>query len=534
MPTREEQERAVLANSAEGREANPGVQVINPKTYEYIPPTASTAMQSREPPAPTTSTAMQANNPRTSSSIASGPKVAATISTSRPKVAATTPAPSKPKEEESSKPAPSKPKEEDPAKPGNTPPDKPSNTTPSKKRKGPTIPVSIYNTNFDVEQDVETGNLTETQQEIADILELDTFADRVRGETPKEEYIADVLRNVIIGCTSDGTITLGPHCPKINHYLAALSLLILQEGPLRGKKPAPKAQDMYGDVTFKICIPIAKLIKLLELDMTPDVAQTPIDTLKDNIQTLSGLIQQYNAAQNGGGGDEPGTGTTSRTKAEIKQEIDALIGEIKALIEEIRQKTPDAEGFEGTVKEFDTLVASVTTSASEEAVPDVALTNSNPEKALVAATEEAVKVTEELKGVKPDAEPDAKSDAKSDAKPAAVPAPSSKELTKKTDEAIIVIGELLGGITDLAKEVTQTLVSELELLEEEEHDVKKQLYEARIKAYMDFDKNREVSRENAIQYIANTEKGMNDGSEATSAETRELEKELEEMKQNEI
>jgi len=454
FPSKEERERAVLANSAEGREANPGVQVINPKTYEYIPSTASTALQSNNPRS-SSSIATATSGPKVAFTTTSGPKVAATTSgpkvaatTSGPKVAATTseskvdattPSPSKPKEEEPAKPAPSKPKEEEPAKPASSKPkeeepDKPSNTTPSKKRKGPTIPVSIYNTNFDVEQDVETGNLTETQQEIADILELDTFADRVRGETPKEEYIADVLRNVITGCTSDGTITLGPHCPKINHYLAALSLLILQEGPLRGKKPAPKAQDMYGDVTFKICIPIAKLIKLLELDMTPDVAQNPMDTLKSNIQTLSGLIQQYHAAQSGGG-------DTPKTKAEIKQEIDALIVEIKALIEDIRQKTPDVEGFEGTVKEFDTLVASVTKSTPEEVV------SNNPEPALVAATEEAVKVTEELKGAKPDAEPIT---------------PSSEELTKKTDEAIVAIGELLGGITDVADKVTDALLDSAE------------------------------------------------------------------------
>ena len=305
---------------------------------------------SSTPPSPiATVTPDPTFKPTPSKPIPLPPKSSAPTSPKSTPPAPTPPAPTPPPSK-SSAPTPSTTPESTPST------DKPSNATPSKKRKGPTIPLAIYSTNFDVEKDVETGNLTETQKEIADILELDTFADRVRGEALKDEYIADVLRNVISGCTSDGIITLGPHCPKINHYLAALSLLILQEGPLRGAKPAPKAEDMYGDVTVKIIIPISKLIELLGLNVkAPSPAN--VDQLRELLQELKTLIEQYNKAQSGGGGEIP------LTKSELKEKIDALIKQVNEKVKELGETAPPelVEEIKSVVESTNTIFEGATT-----------------------------------------------------------------------------------------------------------------------------------------------------------------------------
>jgi len=226
------------------------------------------------------------------------------------------------------------------------------------KPQGATIPLTIYNTYFEVEPNVEESNLTPTQEEIADLLMLhELMADEPNPPT----RIANVLREIINGCTTDGIISSGPNCPTLDEYLGKLSLLVFQtQQGIRGPLPVRKGADIYGDVTIKICIPIEKLKELLGITITTPVVETPetekaVEDLQGELISLRELIDKLQAEKKTpsySSGTQLGGGKIEELQEQIRTKLKSLVAKMLDLSKKIPKDTP-------LYREFDKLLVSL-------------------------------------------------------------------------------------------------------------------------------------------------------------------------------
>lgn len=255
-------------------------------------------------------------------------------------------------------------------KPANAP--KPSNVTKSAntpkpgpeepasaKPRGETIPLTIYNTFFDVEKVVEDNNLTPAQEELADHLMLHEL---MADETNPPLITAEVLREVINGCTADDTISLGPNCPNLDKYLGKLSLLVFQtQQGIRGPKPTIKDVDMYGDVTIKISIPIEKLKELLNIIIETPVVETPetekgVEDLQSELRSLRGLLEQLQDEKEKAATTQKGGGVIEELEAQIRVKLKSLTSRMLDISKKIPKGTPLYTEFDTLLTEFETLI----------------------------------------------------------------------------------------------------------------------------------------------------------------------------------
>jgi hypothetical protein len=255
-----------------------------------------------------------------------------------------------------------------PPKPVNAPKPAPEPGIPESKEptgkqpKGATVPVTIYNTFFEVEQVVEDNNLTPTQEELADHLMLHEL---MADETNPPLIIAEVLREAINGCTTDGEISMGPNCPNLDKYLGKLSLLVFQtQQGIRGPKPTIKGADIYGDVTIKISIPIEKLKELLGITITTPVVETPetekaVEDLQTEMRALKDLLEQLqDEKRDAAEKTKPlvGGGVIEELEEQIRIKLKSLTLKMLNISKKIPKDTPLYTEFDMLLKDFETLI----------------------------------------------------------------------------------------------------------------------------------------------------------------------------------